>query len=252
MAASLDNRIALVTGGASGIGRATCLLLAGEGAKVVVADVQEEKASETVQLVEAAGGEAMSVPCDVSRAAEVEALVQNCVNEYGRLDCAVNVASILGEMGKIHECTEDNYDRVMATNTKGMWLCMKYEIIQMLKQGSGAIVNVSSVAGEVGTPDLPVYGASKAAVTLLTRAAAIDLVARNIRVNAINPGYVQTAMVDKQEEGYPEKVKEYKEGLRIGRMGRPEEIAEAALWLCSDKASLVSGHAMNVDGAALA
>ena len=252
MAASLDNRIALVTGGASGIGRATCQLLAGEGAKVVVADVQEEKASETVLLVEAAGGEAMSVPCDVSRVAEVEALVQKCVNEYGRLDCAVNVAGILGEMGKIHECTEDNYDRVMATNTKGMWLCMKYEIIQMLKQGSGAIVNVSSVAGEVGTPDLPVYGASKAAVTLLTRAAAIDLVARNIRVNAINPGYVQTAMVDKQEEGYPEKVKEYKEGLRIGRMGRPQEIAQAALWLCSDKASLVSGHAMNVDGAALA
>jgi len=133
-----------------------------------------------------------------------------------------------------------------------MWLCMKYEIIQMLEQGSGAIVNISSVAAETGTPDLPVYGASKAAVTMLTRAAAVGLVARNIRVNAINPGYVQTAMVDIQEEAYPDKVKEYKAALRIGRMGRPEEIAEAAVWLCSDKASLVSGHAMFVDGAALA
>ena len=252
MAASLDKQIALVTGGASGIGRATCQLLAREGARVVVADVQEEKAADTVQLVQAAGGEAIAVPCDVSRATEVEALVQRCVDEYGRLDCALNVAGILGEMGKIHECTEANYDRVMATNTRGMWLCMKYEIIQMLEQGSGTIVNISSVAAEGGTPDLPVYGASKAAVTMLTRAAAVGLVARNIRVNAINPGYVQTAMVDNQEEAYPEKVKEYKAALRIGRMGRPEEIAEAAVWLCSDKASLVSGHAMFVDGAALA
>ena len=252
MAASLDNRIALVTGGASGIGRATCLLLAREGAKVVVADVQQDKASETVQLVKAAGGEAMSVACDVTKAGEVEGLVQACVSRHGRLDCGINVAGILGEMGKIHECTEDNYDRVMATNTKGIWLCMKYEIIQMLAQGSGVIVNIASVAGEAGTPDLAVYGASKVAVTMLTRAAAVDLVARNIRVNAINPGFVQTAMVDKQEADYPEKVEEYREGLRIGRMGRPEEIAEAVVWLCSDKASFVAGQAMNVDGAALA
>ena len=250
MAASLNNRIALVTGGASGIGRATCLLLAREGAKVVVADVQQDKASETVQLVKAAGGEAMS--CDVTKAGEVEGLVQACVSRHGRLDCGINVAGILGEMGKIHECTEDNYDRVMATNTKGIWLCMKYEIIQMLAQGSGVIVNIASVAGEAGTPDLAVYGASKVAVTMLTRAAAVDLVARNIRVNAINPGFVQTAMVDQQEADYPEKVKEYQEGLRIGRMGRPEEIAEAVVWLCSDKASFVAGQAMNVDGAALA
>ncbi len=252
MAASLDDRIALVTGGASGIGRAACRLLAREGASVAVADVQEEQAAETVRLVKAAGGEAISVPCDVSRAAQVEALVDRCVSEYGRLDCAVNVAGMLGRMGKIHECTEENYDRVMATNTKGMWLCMKYEIIQMLEQGSGVIVNIASVAGEAGTPDLPVYGASKAAVKMMTRAAAVDLVAKNIRVNAINPGYTQTAMVDKQEQERPDIVKLYKDSLRIGRMGRPEEIAEAIVWLCSDKASLVSGHAMNVDGAALA
>ncbi len=252
MAGSLNNRIALVTGGASGIGRATCLLLAREGAKVVVADVQQDKANETVRSVKAAGGEAMSVACDVSNTGEVEALVQACVSRYGRLDCGINVAGILGEMGKIHECTEENYDRVMATNTKGIWLCMKYEIIQMLAQGSGVIVNIASVAGAAGTPDLPVYGASKVAVTMLTRAAAVDLVARNIRVNAINPGFVQTEMVDQQEVDYPDKVKEYRDSLRIGRMGRPEEIAEAVVWLCSDKASFVAGQVMNVDGAALA
>lgn len=252
MAASLNNRIALVTGGASGIGRATCLLLAREGAKVVVADVQQDQANETVRLVKAAGGEAMSVACDVSKAAEVEALVQTCVSRHGRLDCGINVAGILGEMGKIHECTEENYDRVMATNTKGIWLCMKYEIIQMLAQGSGVIVNIASVAGEAGTPDLAVYGASKVAITMLTRAAAVDLVARNIRVNAINPGFVQTEMVDQQEVDYPDKVKEYRDSLRIKRMGRPEEIAEAIVWLCSDKASFVAGQVMNVDGAALA
>lgn len=252
MAASLNNRIALVTGGASGIGRATCLLLAREGAKVVVADVQQDQANETVRLVQAAGGEAMSVACDVSKAAEVEALVQACVSRHGRLDCGINVAGILGEMSKIHECTEENYDRVMATNTKGIWLCMKYEIIQMLAQGSGVIVNIASVAGAAGTPDLAVYGASKVAITMLTRAAAVDLVARNIRVNAINPGFVQTEMVDQQEVDYPDKVKEYRDSLRIGRMGRPEEIAEAIVWLCSDKASFVAGQVMNVDGAALA
>ncbi|MCY3776309.1 MAG: glucose 1-dehydrogenase [Candidatus Aminicenantes bacterium] len=252
MAASLKNRIALVTGGASGIGRATCLLLAREGAKVVVADVQQDKANETVRLVEAVGGEAMAVACDVSKAGQVEALVQACVSRHGRLDCGINVAGILGEMGKIHECTEENYDRVMATNTKGIWLCMKYEIIQMLAQGSGVIVNIASVAGAAGTPDLAVYGASKVAITMLTRAAAVDLVAKNIRVNAINPGFVQTEMVDQQEVDYPDKVKEYRDSLRIGRMGRPEEIAEAVVWLCSDKASFVAGQVMNVDGAALA
>lgn len=252
MAASLNDRIALVTGGASGIGRATCLLLAREGAKVIVADMHQDKASETVQLVRAAGGEAMAVACDVSKARDVEGLVQACVSRHGRLDCGINVAGILGKMGKIHECTEDNYDRVMATNTKGIWLCMKYEITQMLAQGSGVIVNIASVAGVAGTPDLPVYGASKAAVAMLTRAAAVDLVARNIRVNAINPGFVQTPMVDQQEVDYPELVKEYQDGLRIGRMGRPEEIAEAVVWLCSDQASFVAGQVMNVDGAALA
>lgn len=250
MAGILENRIALVTGAASGIGRASCQLFAREGAKVVVADVQEELANETVQLVKDAGGEAVFVKCDVSKASDVEAMVKKCVDTYGRLDCAANCAGILGQMGKAHECSEEDYDRIVSINLKGVWLCMKYETIQMLKQGSGAIVNIASCAGVAGTPDLPVYGASKAAVSMLTRAASIDLVARNIRVNAINPGYVQTPMVDKQQEHHPDKVEEYKAGLRIGRMGRPEEIAEAVVWLCSDKASFVAGHPMNVDGAA--
>ena len=248
----LKGKTALITGGASGIGRATVMKFVSEGAKVVIADIQVEIGNEIVKEVKATGGQAVFIKCDVSKKADVEELVRKGVDIYGRLDCAVNGAGILGEMGKLHECTEENYDRIMTINTKGMWLCMKYEIIQMLKQGSGAIVNIASVAGVGGTPDLPVYGASKAAVSLLTRAAAIDLVAKNIRVNGINPGFVQTPMVDKQEEEYPEKVKEYKEGLRIKRMGRPEEIAEAAVWLSSDKASFVAGHVMNVDGAALA
>lgn len=252
MAGSLENKIALVTGAASGVGRASCQLFAREGAKVVVADVQEEMANETVQLVKDAGGEAIFVKCDVSKAADAEAVVKKCVDTYGRLDCAVNCAGILGEMGKAHECSEENYDRIMSINLKGLWLCMKYETIQMLKQKSGAIVNIGSCAGGAGTSDLPIYGASKAAISMLTRAASIDLVAKNIRINAINPGFLQTPMVDKQEEHHPEKVKEYKASLRIGRMGRPEEIAEAVVWLCSDKASFVAGHPMNVDGAAQA
>jgi NAD(P)-dependent dehydrogenase (short-subunit alcohol dehydrogenase family) len=252
MEKELKNKIALVTGGASGIGRETALIFAREGAKVVVADMQVESGNETVKLIQKAGGEASFIRCDISKSSEVETLIQKCMDIYNHLDCAVNAAGILGEMGKLHECTEKNYDHVMTINAKGIWLCMKYEIIQMLKQGSGAIVNIASVAAGGGTPDLPVYGASKAAVAMLTRAAAVDLVAKNIRVNAINPGFIQTPMVDKQEIDYPGKVKEYKEALRIGRMGRPEEIAEAAVWLCSDKASFVAGHVMNVDGAALA
>jgi len=252
MAGTLESKIALVTGGASGVGRASSQLFAREGATVVVADVQREMASETVRIIKEAGGEAMFVECDVSNPADVEALVRVCVDTFGRLDCAVNNAAVLGDMGKLHECSEENYDRIMAINLKGVWLCMKYEIIQMLKQGSGAIVNIGSVAGGMGTPDLPIYGASKAAVSLLTRAAAIDVVAKSIRINAINPGFVQTPMADKQEVDYPETVKEYKSGLRIERMGRPEEIAEAVVWLCSDRASFVAGHPMNVDGAAQA
>jgi len=252
MDGELKDRIALVTGGASGIGRETALIFAREGAKVAVVDMQAEAGNETVKLIHKAGGEATFIKCDVSKSSDVETLIQKCINIYHRLDCAVNAAGILGEMGKLQECTEKNYDHVMNINTKGIWLCMKYEIIQMLKQKSGAIVNIASVAGAGGTPDLPIYGASKAAVSMLTRAAAVDLIAKNIRVNAINPGFVQTPMVDKQEADYPGKVKEYRAALRIGRMGRPEEIAEAAVWLCSDKASFVAGLVMNVDGGALA
>lgn len=248
MAGSLENKIALVTGGASGIGRSSCQLFARERAKVVVVDVQVEMGEETVRLVKDAGGEAMFIKCDVSKSSDVEAMINQCVKAYGRLDCAVNNAAILGEMGKVHECTEENFNRIMAINLKGIWLCLKYEIPQMLKQGSGAIVNIASCAGNMATPDLPVYGASKAGVAMITRSAAMGLARDNIRINAINPGFIQTPMVDKQEQDYPDKVKEYKANQPMGRMGRPEEIAEAVVWLCSDAASLVMGHVMHVDG----
>lgn len=248
----LKGKIALVTGGASGIGRATVMKFLSEDAKVVIADIQDEIGNEILKNAKEAGKQAVFVKCDVSKKAEVEALVKKCIDIYGRLDCAVNCAGILGEMGKLQDCTEDNFDRIMTVNVKGMWLCMKYEIIQMLKQNSGTIVSIASNAGARGTPDLPVYGASKAAVSLLVRSAAIDLVSKNIRVNGINPGYIQTPMVEKQEKYYPEKVKEYKEAQRMKRMGEPEEIAAAAVWLCSDEASFVAGHMMNVDGASLA
>ena len=171
---SLADKVALVTGGGSGIGRAAAQLFAREGAKVVVADVSVAGGQETVELVLQAGGEAIFVPCDVSQATEVETLINECVQTYSRLDCAFNNAGILGEMGKTEECSEENYDRLMAVNLKGVWLCMKYEIRQMLTQGAGVIVNTASNAGMRGQPEIPVYGATKAGIVQLTKTAALE------------------------------------------------------------------------------
>lgn len=249
---SLADRVALVTGGGSGIGRAAALLFAREGAKVVVADVQTEGGSETVELIQNAGGQAIFVGCDVSNSADVKALVDKCVQTYARLDCAFNNAGILGEMGKTAECSEENYDRLMAVNLKGVWLCMKYEIPQMLKQGAGVIVNTASNAGMRGQPELPIYGATKAGIVQLTKTAALEYIRSGLRINCVNPSLIWTGMVKGQAAADPGLVDRLTEEQKIGRMGQPEEIAEAVVWLCSDAASFVTGHPMNVDGGDLA
>ena len=252
MAATLKNRVAIVTGGASGIGRATALAFSREGAKVAVVDVQTEAGNDTVQLIRQAAGEALFVPCDVGEAGEVSNMVDQCVEVFGQVDCALNCAGVLGEMATTDECTEENFDRVMKINLRGVWLCMKYEIKQMLRHGRGAIVNMASNAGMQGTATLPAYAASKAGVVSLTQTAALEFAAQGIRINCINPGLIRTAMVEKQLQTNPEKVAEYSQLHPIGRIGTPEDIAEAVVWLCSDAASFVVGHPMNVDGGYLA
>ena len=252
MANSLVDKVALVTGGGSGIGRAAVLLFAREGAKVVVADVHAEGGNETVELVQQAGGEAIFVPCDVSKSTHVEALVDKCVQTYSRLDCAFNNAGILGELGKTADCSEENYDRLMAVNLKGVWLCMKYEIRQMLKHGAGGIVNTASNAGMRGQPEIPGYGATKAGIVQLTKTAALEYIRSGLRINCGNPSLIWTPMGERQAADDPGLVDRLTEEQKIGRLGKPEEIAEAVVWLCSDAAAFVTGHPMNVDGGDLA
>ena len=248
MPSLVEGKIALITGGAAGIGRATALTFAREGAKVVVADVMVDGAKETVKLIKDAGGDAAFVRADVSQAAEVEALVNQTIETYGRLDCAHNNAGVEGDMAPTHEYQEGEFNRVLRINLKGVWLCLKYEIPQMLKQGSGSIVNTSSVAGLIGFPTMPAYVASKHAVAGLTKTAALEYAKSGIRVNAVSPGSINTGMVDRMVEG--------KEGMRemilslepVGRQGTAQEVAESVVWLCSDAASFVTGHVMAIDG----
>jgi len=248
-----SGKVALVTGGASGIGRACAQLFAKEGASVVVSDVAVEGGQQTVRLIEEDGGEASFVEADVSKAAQVEALVGRTVETYGRLDYAFNNAGIEGRMAtNTADYPEEDWDRVIAINLKGVWLCMKHEIPQMLSQSGGSIVNNSSVEGLVGLQGTSAYAASKHGVVGLTKTAALEYAQSGIRVNAVCPGLIRTPMVERYSRGDAEIEAQFAVVEPVGRMGTPEEVAEAVVWLCSKAASFVTGHAMAVDGAYVA
>lgn len=241
-----NEQVALVTGASSGIGRAAALAFAEEGARVVVCDVHSKEGEETARMIRELEGDAEFIAADVSKSNEVENLIHQTVKRHGRLDFAFNNAGIEGVMASTADCTEDNWDRTLSINLKGVWLCMKYELQHMLGRESGAIVNCSSIAGLVGFQQLPAYVASKHGMVGLTRTAALEYAKKGIRINAVCPGVIHTAMVDRLMQEHP--AMDLAAGEPIGRMGKPEEIASAVIWLCSDRASFVTGQALAVDG----
>jgi NAD(P)-dependent dehydrogenase (short-subunit alcohol dehydrogenase family) len=247
----LSNKVALITGGTSGIGRDTAILFAKEGGKVVVSGRREAEGNETIDLVRAAGGEGLFVKSDASQPADVQSLIQRTIEKFGRLDVAFNNAGIEGKWVPITEQAEEDFDRVIAINLKGVWLCLKYEIQQMLKQGGGGtIVNMSSVAGLMGSAGAGSYVASKHGVIGLTRTAALEYAAKGIRVNAVCPAVIETPMAGRAFAD-PQVSQRVLAMHPIGRFGKPMEIAEAVLWLSSDKSSFMTGHYLVLDGGML-
>ena len=245
---SLAGKVAFVTGAANGIGRAAALAFAREGAAVVVADVSEQGNRETASMIEEAGGRALAVRCDVSRAEDVKAALDRAVETFGRLDFALNNAGVEQPITAAADLTEEEWDRIVRVNLRGVFLCMRHEIPLMLRQGGGAIVNTSSGAGVKGFAGQAAYCAAKHGVVGLTKAAALDYAKANIRVNAVCPGIIETPMMDRFSGGTPEGRARVIAQEPVGRMGRPEEIAAAVVWLCSDAATFVVGHAMVIDG----
>lgn len=253
MPGALKDKVALVTGAGSGIGRATSVALAAEGARIVVADVAADGGERTAAMVRDSGGDCVFVRTDVTSAAQVEAMVARAVDEYGRLDCAFNNAGVQleiqrGSITMSADCTEEVFDRTLSVNLKGVWLCMKYEVPRMLEAGGGSIVNTSSAAGLVGIEGQAVYVASKHGVVGLTKSAALEYAGSGVRINAVCPGSTRTPMIDDITGKDPDMESRIASSQPLRRMGTPEEIAAAVVWLCSDASSFVTGHAMSVDG----
>lgn len=249
----LEGKVALITGGSAGIGRATALAFAAAGAKVAVASRGAKGNAETVELIRKSGGEAVAFEVDVSKEADVVAAVTRTVERYGRLDCAVNNAGVAPRFRSVFEFSEAEWDEIMDINLKGVWLCMKHEIGQMLKQGGGSIINMSSTAGLCGARWQALYSASKHGVLGLTRTAALELATSRIRVNAVCPGVVQrTTLVERVKAEQPEMAQMIAATHPMNRVADPEEVAAAVLWLASDAASFVTGSALSVDGGFMA
>lgn len=245
---TLEHKVALVTGGTSGIGKATALAFGAAGAKVVFSGRREAEGEDIANLIRNSGAECLFVRSDVSSEADVQALVQKTIATYGKLDCAFNNAGIQGSMNPLHEQSVEDFDNLMAINVRGVFLCMKYQIQQMLTQGSGAIVNNSSVGGLFGISGLSPYTASKHAVMGLTRSAAIDYAKQGIRINTVNPGSIATQRLDLFADEMGITTNDLAAMSPMGRIGKPEEIAETVVFLCSDAASYITGQSLVVDG----
>ena len=246
---SFENKVALVTGAGSGLGLATAKAFAESGAAVAVADWNEKSARAAADELVAQGHKALAVVCDVSDDGQVEAMVAQTVATFGRLDAAYNNAGVQNVLAETADTAREDYDRVMGINLQGVWSCMKFELQQMRKQGSGTIVNCSSLGGLVGGAERGIYHAAKHGVIGFTKSAALEYAARGIRINAVCPGLIWTPMADQMvAAGQGEALKAMEKSIPMGRVGRPEEIADAVLWLCSDAASYVTGQSISVDG----
>lgn len=249
-----ENKIVLVTGAASGIGRATAIKFAKEGATVVISDVSDM--SQTVAELQLQGAQYLSVGCDIGVRAEVFALIEAAIGEFGRIDCAVNCAGIAGKVSKpVHEYPEEDWLNQIQINLIGTWYCVKFQLEQMMKQGAGSIVCVSSAAGLVGQPENSPYAASKHGINGLVKSAAIEYATKNIRINALCPTAIETPMIMQGRRKLAENPEALQQAInfqRMKRMGQPSEVADVALWLCSEQASFITGHCMAVDGGAFA
>lgn len=244
----MKGNVAIITGAASGIGRATAELFAMHGAIVVLADKDLDGAKETLDQVKKSGEKGIAMEVDISSEEQIKNMVEETISRYGQLNYACNNAGIEGEQGFTTDCSPNNWQRVLDTNLRGTWLCMKYEIPEMLKLNDGAIVNIASIAGLVGFVGIPAYVSSKHGINGLTKTAALEYAAKGIRVNSVCPGAIQTPMIDRFVGDETEERKALIAQHPMGRFGRPEEVAEAIVWLCSDKASFITGQTLAVDG----